>query len=272
MTVALPMYDLPELRPWTDRWWEGVRAALRRQGIAGLPPKLERPASLHRFWLQEDLVLSQCCGHDFVHRLQGKVAVVATPSYDAPGCGDGRYRSFLVTRADEARDLGALRQGCLAVNGTGSHSGWTALRHVLRGLENAPPVFWRIHLTGSHRASLKALREGKGDLAAIDAVTLALLLDVAPGEMEGLAVAAAGVAAPALPYVTNAARGPAEILALRRALVEAAADPALEEARRHLRLQGFVDPDEVDYNRILEMEVEVWGRRRGACARATASL
>ncbi|MCB1883881.1 MAG: PhnD/SsuA/transferrin family substrate-binding protein [Geminicoccaceae bacterium] len=271
MTVALPMYDLPELRPWTDRWWQGVRAALRRHGFAGLPPGLERPGDLHRFWMRDDLVLSQCCGHDFVHRLRGRVAVVATPDYDAPGCGGGRYRSFLVTRAGEARDLSALRRGRLAVNGTGSHSGWTALRHLLRGLGGAAPLYWRVRLTGSHRASLKAVRDGEGDVAAIDAVTLALILDVAPGEMAGLAVAAAGAAAPALPYVTGGARLPAERRAMFEALSEAAADPALEEARRHLRLRGFVGPAGVDYGRILAMENETWGRRR-ACAPAGASL
>ena len=37
MTASLPMYDLPELRAHTDRFWQMLGARLRETGRAGVP-------------------------------------------------------------------------------------------------------------------------------------------------------------------------------------------------------------------------------------------
>jgi ABC-type phosphate/phosphonate transport system substrate-binding protein len=79
-----------------------------------------------------------------------------------------------------------------AFNDEGSQSGWAALAaeapEVLRG----PRV-----QTGSHRASTLAVREGRADFAAIDAVTFRHL--TAASETTGLRIIHATTPRPGLP-------------------------------------------------------------------------
>ena len=254
LRAALPMYDLPELRPATDAWWAAIRQELVARGVEA-PAGLDRPEDASTFWRRPDLLLSQCCGHDLMHGLNETVAVVAVPDYVAPGCGAGRYRSAIVARKGAAGDLASLARGRLAVNGPSSHSGHTALRHALK----AAGAAWtpgRSVVTGSHRASVQAVATGAADLAAIDAVTLALLGDAAPDELEGIATVFMGASAPALPYVASRSLPEATRRAVADALFAAAADPALTPVRHRLRLRGFVPPAAVDYRRIVAMGAE----------------
>ncbi len=254
LRAALPMYDLPELRPATDAWWAAVRRELAARGVEA-PAGLDRPKDPGTFWRRPDLLLSQCCGHDLMHGLNDTVAVVAVPDYDAHGCGAGRYRSAIVARKGAADDLASLARGRPAVNGTGSHSGYTALRHALKSVgAEWPPD--RPVVTGSHRASIRAVASSVTDLAAIDAVTLALLGDAAPDELAGVETIFMGTCAPALPYVAAKALPEATRRTVAEALFAAAADPVLAPVRRRLRLRGFVRPEAVDYRRIVAMGTE----------------
>ena len=87
--AALPMYDLVELKPATDRFWQALRDRLDQAGIADLPQTLSRPDRLTEFWCQPNLLLSQTCGYPLVTELRDAVQLVATPVYSAPGC-EGR--------------------------------------------------------------------------------------------------------------------------------------------------------------------------------------
>jgi ABC-type phosphate/phosphonate transport system substrate-binding protein len=235
------MYDLPGLRAATDAWWAGVARALRRQGFADVPAHLDRSEPHAPVWRASDLLLSQCCGRDLVTHLAGVVAPVALPCYGAAGCAPGRYRSWLVVRRDDPRrDLAAFAGAIAAVNYTGSHSGWVALAYALACAGLPERFFARGHLTGSHRGSLAAVAGGQADIAAVDCVTFALLEPAEPALAGRLRILAESEPAPALPYVTAAGRPAKERERLAAALVEAASDPSLAEARAVLLIEGFL--------------------------------
>jgi ABC-type phosphate/phosphonate transport system substrate-binding protein len=256
LRASLPMYDLPELAAATDAWWAGLAGAIARRGLEA-PPRLDRTPPVEAAWRDPGLLLSQCCGRDLVTHLAGVVVPVALPTYAVPGCGPGTYRSFLVVRRDDPRrDLAAFAGAVAAVNYTGSHSGWVALGHALARAGCPERFLARGLLTGSHGTSLRAVAGGGADLAAVDCVTFTLLAEAEPELAASLRVLAESEPAPALPYVTAAARPESERRALLAALREAAADPVLAPVRRALRLAGFVPAAPAAFARTVAMAEE----------------
>ena len=261
MTVAsLPMYDLPALREATDAWWAGLARVFAAGGLTEVPQALERRLGMDEAWRRPDLLLSQSCGYPLTHALAGRVRLVATPAYDIAGCEGVRYRSVFVVREDDpAASLADLRGRRVAVNSRASQSGYNCLRHALAPLAEAAgggPFFSEVTVSGSHRASLTALREGRADLAAVDCVTFALTARTEPAAVTGLRVLAWSAAAPCLPYITRADISEEELAVLRSGLMAAAADPALADARQALALTGFEVLPLAAYGAIDDMEAE----------------
>ncbi len=172
MIASLGMYDRPETSAANDRLWAAVRENLRAQGLAA-PDSLTRGEGAYwPAWEDPALVLSQTCGYPFRARLHGRVTLVGTPDYALPGCPPGYYHSVFVARADDPRGLPALAEGRLAFNEALSQSGWAAPAHHLLSLGLMPRPMLK---TGGHRLSAAAVAEGRADLAALDAVTWALI-------------------------------------------------------------------------------------------------
>ncbi|MEQ8604203.1 MAG: PhnD/SsuA/transferrin family substrate-binding protein [Marivibrio sp.] len=259
--AGLFMYAPEELRPTVEAWWAGLRGHLAAAGAAA-PETLEWPRDAHEHWTAPDLVLSQTCGYPLTHALAGALIYVATPRYRAPGCAGADYCSLIVARAvDAGASLLDFEGRRLAVNGLDSQSGRHALRaaaaDALRAAGRAAPTapfFSGVALTGGHRESLATVRAGGADLCAVDAVTAALIRDVAPAEWSGLVEIARTPFAPGLPLVTAAGTSPEGVAALRRGLAAAVADPALAATRRRLRIDALevLPPDA--YARVTEME------------------
>lgn len=231
MIAALPMYARPELAAAHDRLWALIRDALRDRGVAA-PDHLAHPEDLPAVWLSPDLVLAQTCGLPFRAVLHHKVQLVATPDYGVDGCQPGHYRSVIVARDDAP----GLR---LAYNDALSQSGWAAphAHFAARGLRLVP------HLcTGSHAASARAVAEGRADLAAIDAVTWALLQRYEPFAAR-LRVVDLTAPTPGLPLITRRDQDPAPI--------RGALDEALAALPRNLRdalmLRDIVQVESDDY-------------------------
>jgi ABC-type phosphate/phosphonate transport system substrate-binding protein len=241
--ASLPMYDFPELAAATDALWAALAAGLRRRGVAA-PGRLTRPAGdLHAHWRDPDLLLSQCCMGPVALTLGGAVRVIAHPVYDAEGCEGPTYRSALVARAaDAGRTLGEFRGRTAAVNGPDSLSGRHALREALAPF-GPGRFFGGVVVTGAHRASARAVAEGRADLAAIDCVSWALIGRVEPALAERLTVVGWTAPAPSLPLVTAAGTPPAAAAALRDAVAETFAAPGTAEARATLGLTGATPPD-----------------------------
>ncbi len=233
MIASLPMYDRPELRAETDRYWGLIRHGLAARGIDA-PTALQRgDDALLAHWESPDLILSQTCGFPYRARLHGHVQLVGTPDFGNDGCPPGYYRSILIARADDPRARFADFDGArLAYNDGLSQSGWAAPinQAASAGIRLVPGME-----TGAHRASVLAIAEGQADLAAIDALTWTLLQEFE--DLSRVKVIGTTDPTPALPYITSVGQDAA---AIRDAVAEAiTALPAADRAR--LRLRGIAD-------------------------------
>ncbi|GGE12180.1 phosphate ABC transporter substrate-binding protein [Aureimonas endophytica] len=246
--VSLPMYAPPEGA--LNAFAAGLLAGLRRAGFA---PEWTVPGDLYPHWNDPALLLSQTCGYPLTHALAGRVTLVATPVYDAPGCEGPFYRSAVVVRAvDPARRPQDLAGKIAAYNGPDSQSGFHALRAAIAPLARGPAFFGGAIETGSHHGAIEAVLAGRADAAAIDAVTLALWRDAHPDAP--LRVLCETPAAPALPFVTAADTAPEALARLREGLLDCIRDPALAPARRAMRLKGVEILPLAAYDAILWME------------------
>jgi hypothetical protein len=99
-TASLPMYDLPEVRAATAAFWASLAGNLRRHGLADVPDKLVHDRPVSELWSDPDLLISQCCGYDVMHRYRSRLLPVATPEFAAPGCQGGTYSSMVVVAYD----------------------------------------------------------------------------------------------------------------------------------------------------------------------------
>lgn len=255
MIVGLPMYAMPELASITRDWWRGLQRHFMRAGIGEVPGELAMPADLEAHWLASRLLFTQTCGYPLTHALAGKVQLVATPCYLAPGCEGSTYRSVVVVRdGDAIRDLADLRGKRVAYNSRDSQSGYNTLRHLLSSLANHGSFFAESIETGGHRASLAYVRTGKVDVASIDCVSLALLERVAPAELAGIRKLCLTAAAPSLPYITAGATSAETLQRLRQGLLAAFQDPQLAVTRSDLLLDAVAILPIEAYGPILDME------------------
>jgi ABC-type phosphate/phosphonate transport system substrate-binding protein len=240
------MYDWPEIAGATDALWHAIARRLNAAGIAA-PETLDRTRRAEDVWRDPGLVLSQTCGFPYATRLSDAVRLVAAPVYDVEGCEGPRYSSMLVARRDDApASVAACADLRFARNASDSLSGYVALRVEMRaaGLDSQA-VRWVE--TGSHRASLKAVAEGRADVAAIDCICMALARAHEPDAVARLTVFAQTPLRPALPFITAAGRSEAEIATLRAALSDALASSETAEARDALNLVGAEAATAADY-------------------------
>lgn len=159
---------------------------------------------------------------------------------DLPGCPRGHYFSRIVIPASaEPRPLATYAGACLAYNQAHSQSGWGAAQNhaAEHGFR-----FENVIETGAHRDSVRALAEGRADIAFIDAVSWELIREH-DGFARGVRVIGATAPTPGEPVLT-APGNDADRLA--RAFAEAVA--ALAPADRGiLHLAGFAPASELPF-------------------------
>jgi ABC-type phosphate/phosphonate transport system substrate-binding protein len=238
--ASLPMYDWPELQGANDALWSAIGRRLAARGLGSVPARLTRGAPLEEVWTSPTLLLSQTCGYPLITRLAGRVRLVATPRYVAPGCeGPFRRSAIVVAAGSPAAQLADLRGGRCAVNEAGSDSGVNLLRAAVAPLAQHGAFFSEVRLTGSHVASAEAIAAGEADVAALDAVSYAHLRRLRPQLARALRVLDWSARTPGLPLITAGGIDTVTLGALREVLAEAAADPQLAEVREALLLEGF---------------------------------
>ncbi len=256
------MYDLPEVTSATSAWWSGLAGHMRREGLADVPDTLHRPVELVAHWRSPALLFSQTCGYPLTHALRGAVQLVALPVYGCDGCtADGFYSSVVVVPASSAiHSLTQCRNRRAVFNTPDSMSGLLALRHAVSmavpASDEGSGFFNSLTESGGHRRSLEAVAAGQADVAAIDAVTFALLSRNDPQLVAGVRVVGHTRQVPGLPYITAARASHTTVTRLRAAVRQAFADPSLAEARAELLLSGVRFPDPSSYDVILEVEAE----------------
>ena len=220
------------------RWW-GV-------GI-DVPERLTHADDVHALWHDPSLVLSQSCGWPLVTELDGLVSTIGTFAYDIPGGYDGYYRSVLVSSGPATPE--DLSRATAAVNGFASLSGWISLRAALGGDETSRVIVE----TGSHVASLAAIRDGRADVAAIDGVTYALVARDRPELLDGVCVVGSGPRVPCLPLIGPRSWDGTTVAEVRAAITGAVARPDLAGVRAALLIERFVPLDAGDYAPLLAL-------------------
>jgi len=234
-SASLPMYPQPGAKPAWMRVWSHVGARLRERGVPA-PRQLSWPSDLHRVWTAPDLFLSQTCALPYIQSFHRHASVLGAFDFGLPGCPPGTYCSWIITRQGESRAPGELlRAGRVAINGFDSQSGYGSLS-CLGPLPERPLV------TGSHAMSLRAVKTGQADLAAIDAVSWRFLSRL-PGATFGLRVHGQTPPTPGTPLITGR-RHMAD--PMRAALADAFATAPLAPMR-WLGLRGFVPRGDADY-------------------------
>lgn len=253
--VDLSMYVAPErINQASAAWLQRILLLLDARGEAvGTQPLLQ-------VWRSPQLLLSQTCGYPLMTALRGQVRVVGQPRYRLPYVREGQHCSLLLVREDDPRqDLAAFFDSHGLVNGPDSNSGMNLLRHALAPLQREGRFFSQVSHTGGHRNSMRALREGQGDLAAIDSVTYGYLARDHSEEVEGLRILGQTAWGPSLPYISAGWRSAEEAEWIRRAMNQALAElPAVAET---LAIDQVLPVETTDYQVLLDYEHEA--RRLG---------
>lgn len=252
LVASLPMYDLPELADATDALWAAIAAGLQAHGVAA-PLELTRdPSPLEDAWRDPRMLFSQTCGLPLMTMLRDEVSLIATPAYSAPGCEGPFHRSAVIVHAaNEALGLGGLRGGRCAINQPTSNTGMNLLRAEISELAGGGPFFEEVVVTGSHAESIRAVAEDRADVAAVDAVTLALLQRHRPQLTDAVRVLTWTVRTPGLPLITSAAQPAWTKLVWAQVLGEVAQDPKLGAVLASLLITDFVALPRTHYHAIL---------------------
>jgi len=136
---------------------------------------------LNTLWRHPRLLFSQTCWGPMEMGLESHVRVVGQPDYSAFEGGEGEYYSsaILVRKgegeqvsppADRSSRLPIARLSGVrfAFNNEDSLSGMLALSRDLDAAGASLDMFTERIATGSHRASVKAVAEGRADVCAVD--------------------------------------------------------------------------------------------------------
>ena len=244
MQASLPMYDFPEVREATEKWWHGIAKHMKQQGIDNVPTHLIDDVPLRQLWTSEHLLLSQCCGFDVMHSYKEHLSVLMISDWDAEGCQTGQYCSVVVVHeGSDYVSLEDLKGSTAVINDPESHSGMNTLFSSIQPFSEAGKFFKAIHVSEAHANSLKFIQDKRADVAAIDCVTFALLKRYRPSALHGIRVLCETKSAPALPYVTSINTSIDTQQRMQTALKAAFNDADLAEARETLLLSGGIFPD-----------------------------
>ena len=248
--AALPMYNVSAR---LGQAYKALLATLAEE--AGQVVSLESPADLPAFWRRRDLLLSQTCGYPYMTGLRGQVALVATPCYDFAGCSGSDYSSVIVVRGGADVDVLADAVGLVVtVNDLHSNSGMNVLRHAVAPLARGGRFFSEVVLSGSHASSVRMVREGAADIAAVDCVTWGYLAREDPDAVKGLKVLRYSVSSPGLPLIAGGAVDEELVLRMRGALLRPTL--RLRELMDVLSILAFEYCSDADYARILHIRAE----------------
>lgn len=201
MIASLGMYDRPETAAANDRFWSLIRDEMRARGLPA-PDALTRGEGAYwPAWKSQNLVFSQTCGFPYRTSLYDQVTLVGTPDYGMAECPPGYYQSVFVARKnDPRREIVDFATAAFAFNEGLSQSGWAAPQNhaATLGFQFLPTL-----QSGGHLRSATAVAEGRADIAAIDAVTWAMLLRWEPFT-QTLQEVGRTAPTPGLPFIAGA--------------------------------------------------------------------
>jgi ABC-type phosphate/phosphonate transport system substrate-binding protein len=242
------MYDFPEIAGAHEWLWRRF-VELARSTVGA-----------------KDVPLTQVCGYPLVTSLRGRFDAIALPVYDVPFSSGATHCGLIVVAAGTSyATLPDLRGTRFALNAWDSNTGMNLPRRLFAPLAERSRFFSGVVETGSHLASLAAVRSGAADVASIDNVTFALLAQHRPAAIEGVRILARTAPSPTAPFVAPIRLDPRANASLYVAL-EAAIDelrrgnPRIElrrgRPRTELRLLGIEPASVATYEPLLRLEDE----------------
>ncbi len=255
LIASLPMYNFPEIRSALDDFWSGLVVHLKREGVHDVPSRLTHGLPVNKLWNDPSLFFTQCCGYDVVNQYSSLLCPIAVPHFSASGCSGSEYSSLIVVRDDNtASDVLEMKDAIAVINGPESHSGMSALRHLVASRSERGKFFSAIKISGSHIDSIEYIKEGSADVAPIDCVTYALLERYRPQSVWGLRVLGRTFTAPAPPYVIRKIGTLNFKERLWTALAKSYEDPSLRSARQRLFLKDIEQVSSNYYDKIRAFE------------------
>jgi ABC-type phosphate/phosphonate transport system substrate-binding protein len=182
-------------------------------------------------WRHPKLLFGQTCWGPMESGLAPFVEVVGQPDYSRFEGGEGQlYSSAVLMRREDAPEavtpsgegravlpIALLRGRRLAFNGSDSMSGYLALERDLESVGEAMAVFPERIETGGHRASIRAVAEGRADVCAVDCRSWAMAKRFEPAT-DALIPVGWTARRKGLPYIASASLPKAVIAAVRTAV------------------------------------------------------
>lgn len=246
--LSLPMYDV--CHSDTAALLKALRQLLTEEGLEGNTVLFQQPEDYLAHWQTPELLLSQTCGYPLVTFLP-EVQVVGTFHYQAAGCDRFHYSSHLVVRAaDAGKALTDFRDKRVVCNSEDSQSGYHCLRAVVAPLQHNGRFFSQLLFSGSHQNSLAALTADLADIAAIDAVTWALVSQHEPERIAGLVSLGTTPLIPGLPMITSAQTSASTLAKLRQVLKRLVTEPEWRNLCNALLIKDFSVTTRSDYQVI----------------------
>lgn len=260
MRVAFPLYALPQVQEDMRLLWAALRPHLPLEGLPQAPAFSDPLAAGD---VPDDLLMLQYGGYPFVTEWFEELSPLACLHYDAPYCEGRRHRGVVVTGVHSRFDsLEQLRGKRAAIRGRDSNTGMNLLRHLLLPLVGEGDSFFSTVIeTGTHTESLRAVAEGRAEVASVDCVSLAYIGDYLPELAAAVRVIGVTELCPAPPLFTRR-DADADTRALLLAAWQAAlADPAHAALLGRLRISGLsaVGAAELDRITLYQMEAEAAG-------------
>ncbi|MCX7303259.1 MAG: PhnD/SsuA/transferrin family substrate-binding protein [Hyphomicrobiales bacterium] len=188
-------------------------------------------------WKHPGLLFAQTCWGPMEEGLAKHVVVIGQPSYDGIEGGDGELYSSAILMRRGARQhpsglpegvksptsgkailpLELLRNARFAFNGEDSMSGIIALTRDLEAIGESLAIFSVRAETGSHRASVIAVAQGRADVCAVDCLSWQLAQRHEPCAAD-VAVVGWTARRKGLPFITSRHRPPDAVARLRLVL------------------------------------------------------
>ena len=226
--------------------WETLWAAVHRSA-PWTPATLRWTDDVHATWEDPNCVVGQACGWPVAALLRDTVDVVGAFTLTVPGARGHRYRSVLVGR-DERSLVELAAAGAVAVaNSADSLSGWISFLAAVDASEAGAQWPGEVIWSGAHIESVRHLREGRADVACIDALTMALIKRHYPELVSELHEIGTGPLVPSPPVIVPSATPGALVDSLRDAFTWALADPTVAASSAELYIDGFVSLDNAEY-------------------------
>jgi len=243
--AALPMYPFAGLRDAWDELYSAIAVSMR-VSYPDTPLELDWEVDSHEGWRHPHLAVSQACGWPLITELHSTVRVLGAFEHRLDDAVSHLYRSVIVARS--ALVPNALKDRA-AINSTDSLSGCISLLAAF----DIAPGHWpgEVVLTGSHLASIDAVRTGSADVASIDALSWAYQQRLDPHRLDGLVVVERGPLVPCLPLIVGVDADDAKVAAWRSAIGAAMSAPSLVGVRSLLLIEGFVPLELGDYQSAL---------------------